>query len=518
MNHRRTRLFAPSLALVAICGCPNDPEGDAGLGGGTFGTTSSAGQGGNGFGPETDAAVYGTSGTTTGGATGTTGSGGGAVALSDICGGDLPTSDKFEISFHGHPSTAAAQYARAMLLRPVPLVPDPTLLRSEDFLSFYGLDAMTAANNQIGPLAVRWYQTGQPDLSSRGVLEIDFVAPPSQRDALRLVVLVDVSQSVGQGLALSHDAVRALARGMAASAMPGDTMAVLTFAGDVKTEVDGPVQAGGQYGGLPIDALALGVRAGDDFGSGVRESIKAAENGATAAHVVLLTDGGTSLDASLLEDVRAAASNGTRLSVAQVAIALPSGPAPLARAFLEQLAGAGRGGQFYVSQVSDADRAFDSRFGSSFGVYARAAVAKIELPSLLAAVGLPAAPMGSADGPTGGLLGGDAVHPLRIGLEAACPAVFASDIPGLTLDVTLSGSVAGGTSDLGAVNGDWLIHRGPSDLTKRNDAILAVTQALRSRSAEDIGLAREALLAVKGGSCLECEQVDELQAMLDAID
>ncbi|MBL9027845.1 MAG: VWA domain-containing protein [Myxococcales bacterium] len=507
----------PFAALAAVaCGDSSGVDD----GGGASDGGDLQGGGPTGKAEEPDPALVSPSDGNTTGAVGS-GGGGGSSAIESLCDGLVDTATRVDVSFHGHPSTAGAQYARARLLHVPSLAPDPTLLRAEDFLAYYGLGYETAVANGLEPLRVRWYQTGgDPLTSTSGVLQADFSASPTEREALRLIVLADVSQSLGSSLPLVHDAIRALGRGIEASTMPGDTMAVLTFAGDIVTELDGPIQPGAPYGGLPIESLALAPREGNDFVTAVREAIKVASNGATSAHVVLLTDGGANVSDDLLEEVRTAASKGIRLSVAQIGAELSTGPAPLARGFLESVAGAGRGGQFYIADTSAADRVFDTRFGPSLAIQARAALLTVKLPPFLRAVGLPMPVPGGASGPAGGALGPDALHPTRIGLQATCPDVFTNPLAG-TFDMSaeLSGSVAGEEKVLASLSTDWLELRGESAFTARNDAILAVAQALRTRSPADVEAARSELAAVLPDGkfeCLECEQMMELKQLLEA--
>ncbi len=507
----------PFAALAAVA-CGDSSGVDDGGGASDGGDLQGGGPVGKG--EEPDPALVSPSDGNTTGASGS-GGGGGGSAIETLCDGLVDTATRVDVSFHGHPSTAGAQYARARLLHVPSLAPDPNLLRAEDFLAYYGLGHETAVANGLEPLGVRWYQTGvDPLTSTSGMLQVDFSASSAEREAIRLIVLADVSQSLASSLPLVHDTIRALGRGIEASTMQGDTMAVLTFAGDIVTEIDGPVQAGAPYGGLPIESLALAPRAGNDFVAAVRESIKVASNGATSAHIVLLTDGGANVNDDLLEEVRTAASKGIRLSVAQIGAELSTGPAPLARGFLENVAGAGRGGQFYIADTVGADRVFDARFGPSLAIQARAALLTVKLPPFLRAVGLPLPTSGSASGPAGGALGPDAIHPTRIGLQATCPDVFTNPLAGaFDMSAELSGSVQGEEKVLAGLSTDWLELRGESALTARNDAILAVAQALRTLSETDIQAARTELEDVSPQGkfgCLECDQIMELKQLLDA--
>lgn len=496
-----------SLVALAACGLGNDPDGGA-EGGASGGTGGAYGSGQ----PEGNEVVLNTSSSGAG-----TGEGGGSLVMS-ICDGVMGEPSTLELSFHGHSSMAGAQYARARLLHEPPLAPEPTLLRAEDFLAYYGLSYEGPANDDA--LSVRWYQDGDNKTpSTSGLLEVDYRASKSVREPLRLVVLVDVSQSVAGTSMLVQETIRSLASGFAKIAQAGDSMAVLTFAGDVVLELDGPMkEASLPYGGLDIDSLVLAPREGNDFVAAIRESVKVA--GGLQSHVVLLTDGGTKVSEPLLTEIRAAASNGVRLSVAQIAAELTAGPAPLAQGFLESVASAGRGGQFYVARVEDAARAFDARFGASLAIHARATRLRLDLPPLLQAVGLPVAAPGAASGPSGGVLGAGAIHPSRIGLEATCPAVFTDQLTsGFTLGAALTTE---GESILGQVSVDWAQLRGETAVTARNDAILAVAQALRTRTQTDIDKANERLDKVLPPNgvfeCLECEQLQDLKDLLVAAD
>ncbi len=483
--------------------------------------------GAGGFGP--GGAVTGTGTAPPGGSTGATGGGVEDAATNDMNEGGGPQSvqscefapgSKVDISLRGHPSMAAAQYARAALLSDAHLVPATELVRSEDFLAYYGL---TFHEGSPAPqVSLRWYPIGKLEQGNLdAAMELDFGTHPHAREPLRFVVLLDVSQSLSQSLDLEWEALSALAKGFAADAVPGDSLAVLTFAGDVSTVLDGPIDATPPYGGLPIDTVSLAPRSGNDFKSAVSAALTAADTGGGAlGHVLLVSDGGTTITEELLNEIRSAASKGTRLSVAQVGVPLPTGPAPLDIEFLDQLAIAGRGASFYLGGTIDAERAFEERFGASFGIFARGVVAHIELPPFLQAIGLPTPDSGqSGGGPLGGVLGSGTLTPLRIAMRAGCTAIFdanaSTDLPIEPFRVSIE-SQSGELLPL--TEFDFIGSRGADAVSIRNDAILATALAIRSKKPEDVEKARELLGLSMNGNCLGCEDLMELMALLEHVE
>ncbi len=508
------------LLLSMLAGCDSADFGDGGEGGLGPGGTTSTGPGdtsGAGASPANDDVVTQDDGNTSSSSAASGSSSSGGASLIDVCGQAL-TPSTINVSVHGNPSTAGAQYARASLQATPPVQPDPVHLRSEEFLAYYGVSAATASEVMAEPVSLRWFQVGDAS-SVQGALELDLLVPPRQRDPLRVVALVDVSSSASSGLPLAQASILALARGMAADGVAGDSLAVLTFAGDVRVEVDGPVAPDTPYGGLPVEAISLVARSGNDFRAGIKAGIDAAGATGPIGHIVLITDGGASADSGLLDTIRAAAAGGTRLSVAQIAADLPTGPAPLASALIDDVSAAGRGPRFYVAAVEDADRVFDARFGATFGIHATSVVANIQLPPLLRAVGLPTASVDGAVLPGGGTIGSNSVTPHHVRLEAVCSAVFTTELPTEFIDVQVAGVVAGEPMLLGTYHKNWLGLRGHDALTRRNDGILAAAQAMRSRSPSDVAVAVELLdgLIGQGSQCLDCEAIIELRALLDAI-
>ncbi len=436
---------------------------------------------------------------------------GGNNGLASVC-ADAAPSVAVDLSLHGHPSTAAAQYARTSLLSAKHAAPDPALVVSQDFLSYYGLP-FTSENPGADPeLSLRWYGLGNVDPLA-GALELDLATVPHVREPLRLVVLFDVSPSLSQALDIERSALEALAAGFAADAAAGDSLAVLTFAAEVVTVFDGPIDPAQALGGVPVGDFES--RAGNDFDGAVRAALATAVTGGPA-HVLVVTDGGVNLREDLLETVRGAAASGVRLSVAQVGVPLPTGPAPLDRAFLDTLAGAGRGATFYLGDTGAAHRPFARRFGATFGVFARGVVAHIQLPPGLEAFGLPAPGPDQTMGPSGGLLGSGATYPLRVGLRAACGELF-------TTEDALGGEfIVSVTSDAGPLvmprSFDLVGTRKRDALAVRNDAIVAVASAIRTKKADDVAEARELLtIASDPSKCLFCEDLEELGQMLDFV-
>src|SRR5690349_9902141 len=104
---------------------------------------------------------------------------------------------KVDISLHGHPSMAAAQYARAALLSNPKVVPPTELVRSEDFLAYYGLTFSEGA--PVPKASLRWYPIGKAEQGNLdAAMELDFGTLPRHREPLRFVLLLDVSQSLSQ--------------------------------------------------------------------------------------------------------------------------------------------------------------------------------------------------------------------------------------------------------------------------------------------------------------------------------
>lgn len=475
-----------------------------------------------------------------GGSGGTGSPNGATTAASGGDGEDTPTSDmnegggpqsiqaceyapgsKVDISLHGHPSMAAAQYARAALLSDAHVVPPTELIRSEDFLAYYGLGFND--DLPIDRISLRWYQVGKPAPDNLdAAMELDFGTLPRSREPLRMVVLLDVSQSLSQSLDLETATVRSLAKGFAADGVGSDSLAVLTFAGDVQTEIDAPIDpGGGEYGGVPIDSIALAPRSGNDFERAVSAALTAADTGGggVLGHVLLVSDGGTTIRDGLLSEIRSAASKGIRFSVAQVGVPLPTGPAPIDLEFLDQLAGAGRGATYYLGGPIDAARAFERRFGASFGIHARAVVAHIELPPFLQAVGLPHQGQGTNSGPLGGIIGSGTLTPLRLGMRAGCGTIFdveeGGDLPVEPFKISIR-SQSGELLPL--TEFPFVGTRGADAVSLRNDAILATALAIRSKNPADIDKARELLGLTMNGNCLGCDDLMELMALLDRVE
>ncbi|NUO52773.1 MAG: VWA domain-containing protein [Polyangiaceae bacterium] len=464
---------------------------------------------------------------------------GGSTAASGGDGQDTPTADmndgggpqsiqaceyapgsKVDISLHGHPSMAAAQYARAALLSDAHVVPATELIRSEDFLAYYGLTFHEGL--PIDPVSLRWYQVGKAEAGNvDAAMELDFGTLPRTREPLRVVLLLDVSQSLSQSLDLEMATLRSLAKGFVTDGVPGDSLAVLTFAGDVKTEIDAGIDGNaGEYGGLPIDTVALAPRSGNDFKSAVSAALTAADTGGSVlGHVLLVSDGGTTIQEKLLSEIRSAASKGTRFSVAQIGVPLPTGPAPIDLEFLDQLAAAGRGATYYLGGPIDATRAFEQRFGASFGVHARGVVAHIELPPFLQAVGLPEQGVGMNSGPLGGVVGSGTLTPLRLGMRAGCTTIFDvtenSDLPVEPFKISIE-STSGELLPL--TEFPFVGTRGADAVSVRNDAILATALAIRSKNPVDIERARELLGLTMNGNCLGCDDLMELMSLLERIE
>jgi hypothetical protein len=408
---------------------------------------------------------------------------------------------------------------RSALLSNPKVVPATELVKSEDFLAYYGLTY--GEGSPVPPASLRWYPIGKAEQGNLdAAMELDFGTLPRHREPLRFVLLLDVSQSLSQSLDLETAALTSLANGFASDAVPGDSLAVLTFAGDVQTEVDGAIDGNLPYGGLPIDGVSLASRSGNDFGKAVSAALAAADTeGVVLGHVLLVSDGGTIIRDDLLDEIRSAASKGIRFSVAQVGVPLPTGPAPIDTEFLDQLATAGRGATFYLGGPIDATRAFQDRFGASFGVFARGVVAHIELPPFVQAIGLPEPGQGTNGGPLGGILGSGTLTPLRIAMRAGCTTIFdATENTELPVEPFRVSIQSASGELLSLTEFPFIGSRGADAISLRNDAILATALAIRSKKPEDVEKARELLGLTMNGQCLGCDDMIELMGLLEQLE
>ncbi len=497
-------------AGVAAC-TEFDLGGDGGDGGGASAGATVPGT--IAAGPNPGDAAHGDE-TTDAPASGGTTAGSTGASQTPLCPVTPPTTLRLRVSRRG--STAGPQYVRASLSRGGGY-PGTAALSPEEFLGYYGLSHGALGGGAANQMSLRWFQS-DADASADGTLEVALSTLPSQRQPIELFVLADVSQSAESALGHAAAVVREIALGMASDYVDGDSITVMSYAGDFQIEYSALLDPA-----VGIPEIAFSRRDGDDLEGAISAALEYDADDATPGHILVLSDGGASPSDELLARVAEAALGGTRVSVAQMAVLGTDELTPLAGSFLDALSGAGRGSRFYVADETDARRVFRDRFGATFGVFADDVVVRVELPGVLDPVGLVTVPSEAAGpGPAGGVLGTGAVTPVRLPFQTKCSAAFADPV-GAGLDQFRVTVLQAGEPMAGEPAFDQTFAAGATlgldgdPVALRHETIVSVVRALRSKDPEDRAKAVARLAQSRSGPCPQCADLDELEAMLALI-
>jgi hypothetical protein len=270
----------------------------------------------------------------------------------------------------------SALYARAVLR--MGLAPDPSLLRADDFSSFYAWSPGYAGAPQDGEVEYD---------AAEGLVEARFWIPPSgQHVARSFVVLLDESLSMQPRFALERDVVKAVAGHLTD---PSDTLVVLGWSSATKLRFDSRTDAPAALDAA-LDAAFEKPGASSSLSSALDAALTVARGLGAERHVLLLTDGGSSpLEVS--DYSLRMSTEGIRLDAALLALSSElrdsKAPARAGRYNQELLTSLtlGDGARVLVTDGpgGDVDAIFVRRFEALFGVGLDAAVATVDLPSFL---------------------------------------------------------------------------------------------------------------------------------------
>lgn len=485
-------------ALLVLAGC----KGLGPFGGDSRGNVGASGGAGGGqdlSGVQATVATNGGSLTSTGSGT-NGGSGGGG--LSPSCDVDLsaPHQDVRAVPVASR-GVDSAMYARAALR--LGLSPDPSVLRVDDFLSFYGSSPGYAGAPQDGEVEFD---------PTEGLVEARFwVPPPAVHVPQTFIVVLDLSLSMKSRFPLEHDVVTTLASRL--DPAQGDLLEVLGWSSTLDPVYDGTTD-------LPLEdalqaAFAKPSGAGD-LGLALDGALARAEAVKGDRHVLVLTDGGAVTEKQPDWSLRYAAED-VRLDVALLALSAElrdaNAPARALRYNQELLTGltVGDGARLFVTDaagpVSDAKELFDSRFDALFGVAMAAPVAQISLPPFLTFA--PQAGESSSGQLVARSAGYDHALTFRIHVANSRP-----NLPGICGGIQIATTL-----------GPTLIHGGvldaPTPLGATRAAVRAFVAALRaptkasfSTAGADLAAAGEATCKAGPGSARLCSAVTEMTELL----
>jgi hypothetical protein len=396
----------------------------------------------------------------------------------------------------------AALYARAALANG--LAPDPSLLRADDFLSFFA----SPPGYEGAPLA------GEVELDpAESLIEIRYWMPkPAQHVARSFVVLLDESVSMQPRFSLERSLVQKLAGHLDPSL--GDALVVVGWSTGATKRFDSRAE--------PMADLATGLDKA--FAKpGVASSLDVALDAALSQarelsgerHVLVLSDGGADPAAASDYSLRMASEN-IRLDAALLALSSElRDPKSSSRAIrynqelLTKLTSAD-GTRVLITDapaaVSDVDAIFGDRFEAYFGVASARPEATLFLPDFLKFVTAASSSSGSLIARSAGFDRALTFSARILDEVPQLPPLCDSTPLAATLDgVDVSGQVVGGPTPLGALR----------IATRR------FVEALRLPGPTTRSAAEDALATAEKASCTQgpasaplCASAKELTAML----
>jgi Ca-activated chloride channel family protein len=244
-------------------------------------------------------------------------------------------------------------------------------IRAWEFFNYYTFDYPAAAQPGAVVITPGLRQDGDDYVLQIGV-RTHLVAADA-RPPVRLTLALDNSGSM-EGKAL--ELVRATGKAIAASLRAGDTVSIVTWNPADQTILDTHPVSGPDDAVLlsKLDKLEVGGSA--ELYSGLAAAYKLAEaaHDPTAwNHVVLVSDGGASVDSADLEVI----ASHTDIDLTGVGV----GDAGIYRSdLMDAVAHTGRGASLFIGSHDEAARQFGDRFVPLFGGAVRDIVVRVELP------------------------------------------------------------------------------------------------------------------------------------------
>jgi hypothetical protein len=266
-------------------------------------------------------------------------------------------------------STASAAWAQAML--DAGRLPEASLLRSGEFLGYFA----SAHDGFEARLEVDVAATGSGDAVE---LTLRHFSAVEEREALRLVILVDVSNSMQHALPV----VRAVFGELSDQLREGDHVGVVGFAGTA--QVLAPLEPADASVRTSVADLVISTTKGADLSAGLAAAFGL--GGEQPVHVLLLSDGGFEPNSATRELVESRRKQGHQLSVMLTGKPLrddAGGTNPLSfhRSSAELLSSTGGGALLYAADVEQVARVLGGGgVGRALGIAGRTQGLRLSLP------------------------------------------------------------------------------------------------------------------------------------------
>ncbi|MFO0555552.1 MAG: vWA domain-containing protein [Polyangiaceae bacterium] len=314
--------------------------------------------------------------------------------VAPVCSTTAADPDRFVATPVSHAGYASAEYAKGLLTLTQPVWPDPTVIRLDDFLNYFG-DRLPNGLSQT-PLpdgaglelsvhlasldkVAEGVPGDQPGLSTRLSFRARLPVTATTRQPTELILLVDVSPSNDRIGGLRAALLRQLAAAMQTGAFSsGDTLTLITFAADTQVVFENETAA--DLDSKISEALASGAlyqRTGNDLVLGLTRALEEARASSTAAHVMVITDGGILPSDGLAATVEAAHESGVPVSATQ--LGEPGNPF-LADALLQTIVGTTGGARLYFTNEAEIDLALTNQYESIIPVATANARMELGLP------------------------------------------------------------------------------------------------------------------------------------------
>jgi Ca-activated chloride channel family protein len=255
-------------------------------------------------------------------------------------------------------------------------LPPTASVRVEEFVNYfpYTYEAPTSE----APFAVHMEAAPDPFNDGHHLFRVGIKAQDmdlSNRKPVHLTFLVDVSGSMNRPdkLGLAKRSLRLLTDQL----RPGDTVALATYAGNVRAVLDPTdIRHKSQIHTAIEDLTASGSTA---MSSGIQLAYSMAQASAKAGHenrVIVLSDGdanvGPASHQTILESIKGYAQNGITLST------IGLGMGNYKDTMMEQLANKGDGNYYYIDSFSEAKKVFGTDLAGTLQVVAKDVKIQVE--------------------------------------------------------------------------------------------------------------------------------------------
>lgn len=392
---------------------------------------------------------------------------------------------------------ASVQYVKASIAAGE--WPDPDAIRVDDFETFFTnrLPFMNLEDPQSKLAVVAQLRQDEKDGLDKGQLDLRASWTGAETPPMDLVVLLDVSSSTEDVIAVRDELLRSLAEGVHTA--QNHTLTLLTY-GDVPETVLDHEPADHVVDRLDDALIQLTPKSGNNLVAALAAAKEIVEKAADTAHVLVITDGGTAWHPAIQNAVIDVMHAGGVTSIAQ--LGHPPEQEGLAPSFndplLEGVARAGLGTRLYISPTTPGDiDPVRARYQELFSVVSTGASVEVILPPGIVAVERAEAPFAPADAIAARPM---AFAPFASSIFVQSLCLTAFDSPNAVLEVEV-------------YQGDSLVGSGKTTLITQepkrrliNDQLQLLVQGLRIQSSKELHDAKAGIQENLPQACAPLEE------------